>query len=101
MPSYVNGKISPSRKLVIKDEVQITGVRQSCSIAKQLLNSVAKFIRPGISTADIDDFCFDYIISKKAYPSPLGYGGFPAAVCTSVNEVICHGIPSKRYGFTR
>ncbi|KAF5403023.1 Methionine aminopeptidase [Paragonimus heterotremus] len=54
------------------------------------------FLKPGLSTQDVDDFVFDRCMSKRVYPSPLGYHGFPKSVCTSVNEVACHGIPSSQ-----
>lgn len=52
--------------------------------------------QPGIKTDEIDEAVHQMIIDSRAYPSPLGYGGFPKSVCTSVNECICHGIPDSR-----
>lgn len=71
-------------------------MRQTCRLAASTLEYIEEFIKPGISTEEINQLCHDYIISNQAYPSPLNYHGFPKSVCTSLNEVICHGIPSKK-----
>ena len=67
------------------------------SIAAGALNEVSKIIKPGISTAEIDKICYEYIGDNKAYSAPLFYRGFPKSSCTSVNHVICHGIPTNKY----
>jgi methionyl aminopeptidase len=60
------------------------------------LSHTAKFVRAGMTTNDVDRIVHDFIISHDAYPTPIGFMGFPKSVCTSVNEVVCHGIPSLR-----
>ena len=71
-------------------------MRETCSLASQTLEYIEEFIQPGISTEKINQLCHDYILEHKAYPSPLNYNGFPKSVCTSLNHVICHGIPNKK-----
>lgn len=89
------GILVPDRKL-IKTEVQIEGIRRSCQLTKSILNLVEERIEAGISTAEIDRWVNDALTVAGAYPATLNYQGFPASVCTSINEVICHGIPSER-----
>ena len=74
----------------------IKGMEASCQLAKATLNFVGKRLKPGITTNDINRWVHDYTIQHGAIPAPLNYNGFPKSVCTSLNEVICHGIPSDR-----
>ena len=93
--SYQNrGKLVPSPKL-IKTPEQIEGIRRSGVINTGVLDLVASKICAGMSTAEIDRMVYDYTVSHGAIPAPLNYEGFPKSVCTSVNEVVCHGIPSE------
>ena len=71
-------------------------MRASCQLAADTLIMVGEHIRPGMSTLEIDRLVHDYIVSHGAYPSPLNYKGFPKSVCTSINECVCHGIPSEQ-----
>ncbi len=71
-------------------------MRKSCALAAETLVMVGKNLREGMTTEDINTLVHDYTIAKGAYPSPLNYGGFPKSVCTSMNEVVCHGIPSTK-----
>ena len=66
------------------------------SIAAGALDEVSKIVKPGISTNEIDKTCYEYINDHKAYSAPLYYRGFPKSCCTSVNHVVCHGIPSEK-----
>ena len=70
--------------------------RVAGSIAANALNEVNKIIRPGISTAEIDKVCYEFINDNNAYSAPLFYRGFPKSCCTSANHVVCHGIPSDK-----
>lgn len=88
------GCLVPSRKL-IKTPEQIEGIRKSGIINTGVLDLVAGEIKAGMSTADIDKLVYDYTTAHGAIPAPLNYEGFPKSVCTSVNEVVCHGIPSE------
>ena len=87
------GCLVPTRRLV-KTAEQIEGIRRSGVVNTGVLDAVAEMIKPGISTADIDRAVYDYTTAHGAIPAPLNYEGFPKSVCTSINEVVCHGIPS-------
>lgn len=71
-------------------------MRAACRLAADTLVMVGQHLRPGMTTDDINTLVHNYTIAHGAWPSPLNYHGFPKSVCTSVNEVVCHGIPSKR-----
>lgn len=88
------GEIVPTNRLV-KTPEQIEGIRNSGVVNTGVLDLVEKEIHAGMSTADIDRMVYDYTVSHGAIPAPLGYEGFPKSVCTSINEVVCHGIPSE------
>ena len=66
------------------------------SIASGALDEVAKIIKPGITTSEIDNLCYEFINDHNAYSAPLYYRGFPKSCCTSANHVVCHGIPSDK-----
>ena len=80
----------------IKSKREIGLMRETSRLAKSTLEYIAPHIVPGVSTEKINASCHDFITSQGAYPSPLNYRGFPKSVCTSLNEVVCHGIPSKK-----
>ncbi len=88
------GCLVPSRKL-IKTPEQIEGIRRSGLITTGALDLVEREIRVGMSTHEINDLVHEYTISHGGIPAPLNYEGFPKSVCTSINEVVCHGIPSE------
>ena len=72
------------------------GTRKAGAIASSALDEVAKIIKPGVKTEDIDKLCFEYINDHGAYSAPLLYRGFPKSCCTSTNHIVCHGIPSDK-----
>ena len=84
----------PTRDL-IKTPEQIEGIRRAGVINTGVLDAVAAAIRPGMSTQEIDDICMKYCEENDATPACLNYEGFPKSVCTSINEVVCHGIPKE------
>ena len=88
------GKLVPTREL-IKTPEQIEGIRRAGVVNTGVLDEVAKHIRAGMSTLEIDEICMDYCKRHNATPACLGYEGFPKSVCTSINEVVCHGIPKE------
>lgn len=93
--SYKNkGDLVPPHK-IIKTKEQIDGIRQSGIINTEILDLVAANIHVGMSTEEINTLVHEATISRGAIPAPLDYNGFPKSVCTSINEVVCHGIPSK------
>jgi methionyl aminopeptidase len=71
-------------------------MRESCQLAADTLLMVGHHLKPGMTTEDINVLVHDYTLKHGAWPSPLNYNGFPKSVCTSVNEVVCHGIPGRR-----
>lgn len=71
-------------------------IRNSCRLSAEILIEAGKLVKPGITTDSINRFVHDITVKRGAYPSPLNYHGFPKSVCTSVNDVVCHGIPSNR-----
>ncbi len=75
---------------------ELDQMRASCQLAARTLEMVSEHIRPGITTNEIDRLVDTFIRDHGAYPSPLNYRGFPKSVCTSINEVVCHGIPEDR-----
>lgn len=78
----------------VRSARDIEGVRAAGQLAALTLRHVAPLVRPGVSTEEINHAAHDFIVGHGAYPSPLHYRGFPKSVCTSINDVVCHGIPS-------
>lgn len=93
--SYQNKGILVPRRDMIKTPEQIEGIRRSGAVNTGVLDLVEQEIHAGMTTADIDKLVYDYTVSHGAIPAPLNYEGFPKSVCTSVNEVVCHGIPNE------
>eukprot|EP00921_Rhytidocystis_pertsovi_P017073 GHVQ01026852.1.p1 GENE.GHVQ01026852.1~~GHVQ01026852.1.p1 ORF type:complete len:814 (-),score=123.61 GHVQ01026852.1:2268-4709(-) len=75
---------------------EIDGIRAACGVARQLLDYVVRHVAPGVTTEELDILAHQECVRLGAYPSPLLYHGFPKSICTSVNEVMCHGIPDSR-----
>lgn len=80
----------------IKDAETVEKMRIASRIAATAMVEASKAVAPGVTTDQLDAIAHEYMLDHGAYPSPLGYKGFPKSVCTSVNEVICHGIPDAR-----
>jgi methionyl aminopeptidase len=117
-PTVLAGRISPPRAVpahIVRPEYAVSGnpapyklscrktsadevkrMRRAGDIARQVLAAVLAEVRPGITTDELDRLAHDLIISHQAYPSPLNYLRFPKSICTSVNEVVVHGIPDSR-----
>ncbi|MBV8888586.1 MAG: type I methionyl aminopeptidase [Alphaproteobacteria bacterium] len=72
------------------------GMRRAGRLAAETLDFIAPYVRPGIATGDLDRLCHGFIVDREAIPAPLNYRGFPKSICTSVNHVVCHGIPGDR-----
>ncbi len=79
---------------LLKTPADIDGIKYSAEVNKGVLDYVGERIGPGVSTAQIDKWVYDYTVAHDAIPAPLNYEGFPKSVCTSINDVVCHGIPS-------
>jgi len=99
------GQLSPYRKLyeryllfmaIIKTPQEIEQMRPACRHAANTLVMIEEYIKPGVTTNEINAIVHDYTLKFGAIPAPLNYHGFPKSVCTSVNHVVCHGIPSDK-----
>ncbi len=98
-PHYVDaapGTASDYDDAVVKDAATIARMRVAGRIAADALAEVGRHVAPGVTTDELDRVGHEFLIAAGAYPSTLGYKGFPKSLCTSVNEVICHGIPDSR-----
>ncbi len=83
--------------VTIKSGLEIESMRQACHLAADVLDMIAPYIVPGVATDELDRRCHDYIVDVQgAIPAPLNYHGFPKSICTSVNHVVCHGIPCDK-----
>ncbi len=84
----------PSRD-IIKNKKQIEGIRKSAEINNGVLDLIGKNIREGMSTEEINKLAHDYTVARGGVPATLNYNGFPKSICTSINDEVCHGIPSE------
>ncbi len=80
----------------VKNPEEIQGMREACLLAAATLRMARSHVKVGVDTETLNQLCHDYIVDHGAYPAPLRYRGFPKSICTSVNEVVCHGIPSRK-----
>ncbi|KAL3636108.1 Methionine aminopeptidase 1B, chloroplastic [Castilleja foliolosa] len=98
LPPYVGSELLPdiAKEHQIHDAEGLVRMRAACELAARVVDYAGTLIRPSVTTNEIDKAVHQMIIDAGAYPSPLGYGGFPKSVCTSVNECMCHGIPDSR-----
>lgn len=80
----------------IKNEEEIEKMRATCNLAARVLEMIEPHVQPGVTTERLNTLCHEFICDHGAYPSPLNYYGFPKSICTSPNEVVCHGIPAKK-----
>jgi methionyl aminopeptidase len=94
--AYSGKPHGPRHKGIIKGPEQLVRMRKACRAAREVLDEVCAQVRPGIPTDELDRLAHEGYIKRGGYPSTLNYHGFPKSVCTSVNEVICHGIPDSR-----
>ena len=82
--------------IVLKSDAEISKMRRCGKLVADTLQMIERYIEPGISTLELNDICHDYTIKQNAIPAPLNYKGFPKSICTSINDVICHGIPTEK-----
>ncbi len=95
-PYAATGDPGPSISSLVRTPSELDAMRRAGAIAAEVLIHAGGFVEPGITTDKIDEIVHNETIRRGAYPSPLNYRGFRKSVCTSVNEVICHGIPDDR-----
>jgi len=83
--------------ITIKTETEIEKMRIAGRLAAEVLEIIEPYVVPGVTTNELDQICHDYIVDvQQAIPAPLNYHGFPKSICTSINQQICHGIPSDK-----
>ena len=83
-------------RAMIKTPEQIAGIREACAINTAVLDEVEKQIKTGMTTEEVNTIVHQYTVSRGAIPAPLNFCGFPKSVCTSINDQVCHGIPSEQ-----
>ncbi|XP_060062558.1 methionine aminopeptidase 1D, mitochondrial-like [Ylistrum balloti] len=96
MPSYVQNPTIEKKELELKNEEQLKKMRRSCKLARKILDATAEQIKPGVTTDELDEFAHEMCIEHNCYPSPLFYNLYYKSICTSVNNVMIHGIPDLR-----
>lgn len=82
--------------IVLKSDAEIDAMKPSCRLAAQTLRMIESYVKPGITTLELNDICHDFMVKAGAIPAPLNYKGFPKSVCTSINDIVCHGIPTSK-----
>lgn len=85
-----------SDHIAIHSPSDFEGMRKAGHLAARTLDFIEPYVKEGVTTQELNDLCHDYIIKHNAIPAPLGYKGFPRSICTSVNHVVCHGIPGPK-----
>ena len=96
-PPYAEtGEVTRWNESAVKSPEIIERMRHAGAIAAEVLQLAGQAVKPGVTTDEIDAYVHELCIARNSYPSPLNYSGYPKSVCTSVNEVICHGIPDSR-----
>ncbi len=85
-----------ANSIVIHGSADFDSMRRAGQLAAQTLDYITPHVGPGVTTEELDRLCHDYIVGHNAVPAPLNYRGFPKSICTSINHVVCHGIPSER-----
>jgi methionyl aminopeptidase len=83
--------------IVIKTAEEIAHMRVACRLAAEVLDYIEPFVKPGVTTGELDRLCHDFMVNvQNTIPAPLNYKGFPKSICTSINHVVCHGIPNDK-----
>lgn len=85
--------IAPARHVPIHGPEGFAGMRSSGRLAAEVLDFITPHVQPGVTTGELDRLCHEFIVEHGAVPAPLNYKGFPKSICTSINHVVCHGIP--------
>ena len=85
-----------TRRITIHNPEDFAGMRAAGQLAAETLDVITEHVHPGVTTAELDQVCHEFIVAHGAVPAPLNYRGFPKSICTSINHVVCHGIPGDR-----
>ncbi len=85
-----------ARRITIYRPQDFAGMRVAGRLAAETLDMIAAYVRPGVTTGTLDRLCHEFIVAHGAVPAPLNYRGYPKSICTSINHVVCHGIPGER-----
>ncbi len=96
---YTDAATAPVRNtgmIKVHQEDEFAGMRRAGQLAAETLDFIAPYVKPGVTTESLDALCHDFIVNRSAVPAPLHYRGFPKSICTSVNHVVCHGIPGPK-----
>ncbi len=96
---YLDSKTAPTRntgQIKLHGAADFDGMRAAGRLAAETLDLIVPEVVPGVSTEELDRICHDFIVGRGAVPAPLNYRGFPKSICTSINHVVCHGIPGER-----
>ena len=86
----------PRPRIAIHGAEGFDGMRRAGKLGAEVLDFITPHVKPGVTTGELDTLCHDFILAHGAIPAPLGYRGFPKSICTSVNHVVCHGIPGDK-----
>lgn len=87
--------LEDTREIIIHSKEDYEGMRRAGRLAAEVLDMITEHVKPNVTTQQLNDLCHEMIIAAGAVPAPLNYRGFPRSICTSVNHVVCHGIPSE------
>ncbi|HTN09407.1 MAG TPA: type I methionyl aminopeptidase [Acetobacteraceae bacterium] len=87
---------SDSRRITIHQPADFAGMRAAGRLAAETLDMITEHVRPGVSTDQLNQLCHDFMLAHHAVPATLNYRGYPKSLCTSINHVVCHGIPGER-----
>ena len=87
---------SKKEKINIYNSKQFQLIEKAGNLAAETLDYITQYVKPGVTTLKLNELCHNFIIKNKAKPAPLNYNGYPKSICTSVNHVVCHVIPSNK-----
>ncbi len=85
-----------ARRITLYQPEDFAGMRAAGRLAAETLDMITPHVRPGVTTGQLDTLCHAFILEHGAIPAPLNYRGYPKSICTSINHVVCHGIPGER-----
>jgi methionyl aminopeptidase len=97
--TFVEASLAPARKtgqIKLHGPEDFEGMRKAGRLAAEALDQLAPLVKPGVTTQALDKIAFEFAMDHKAYPAPLGYRGYRKSICTSINHVVCHGIPDDK-----